>query len=127
MSEGRILIVDDSEIVLEMARGALEGAGFEVLTAMNAMEANEFIFADRRPDLIILDVMLPMLDGDRKAKMLKEDELTRHIPILLISSKPDDDLRVRVKESRCNGYIRKPFTDAVIVEKVRGALAEPRR
>ena len=88
--KAKILIVDDSEIVLEMARDALEEGGFSVITAAGIVEANAFIYAEDKPDLIILDVMLPILDGDKKAKMLKDDELTRHIPILLISSKPED-------------------------------------
>lgn len=118
MVQKRVLVVDDSEIVLDMARQALEEGGFEVVTATSAMEANEYIFCENRPALIILDVMLPMLDGDKKAKMLKENELTRDIPILLLSSKPENELRWLVQESGAEGFLRKPFTKRLMVAKV---------
>ncbi len=120
----KILVVDDSEIVLGMARDALEAAGFAVSTAMIAREVDSHLVGDARPDLIILDVMLPMLDGDRKAKILKDNALTRDIPILLISSKPLDELRFLVKQSGADGYIRKPFTDQQIVTKVQETLRQ---
>jgi CheY-like chemotaxis protein len=123
--KSKILIVDDSEIVLEMAREALEEGGFAVLTATSPVEANSYIFAAEQPDLIILDVMLPVLDGDKKAKMLKEDERTRHIPILLISSKPEEELRRLVRESRADGFIRKPFTSRYMIDTVKETLRQP--
>ena len=124
MVRKRILVVDDSEIVLDMARQALEEGGFEVVTATSAMEANEYIFCENRPALIILDVMLPMLDGDKKAKMLKENELTREIPILLLSSKPAKELHWLVQESGADGFLRKPFTKSLMVAKVEETIRE---
>lgn len=118
----RILVVDDSEIALGMAREALEAGGFEVVTALDAKAADKYIFCDDQPDLIILDVMLPMLDGDKKAKMLKKNELTRHIPILLLSSKPEEELRWLVSESGADGFIRKPFGSRLFVAMVENAL-----
>lgn len=118
MKQKKILVVDDSEIVLAMASDALKEVGFEVVTALSAMEADRCIFSGDRPDLIILDVMLPMLDGDKKAKMLKENELTRDIPILLLSSKPENELIRLVKESGADGFIRKPFTSQLMVSRV---------
>ena len=91
MEKQKILIVDDSELVLAMAKDALEEAGYEVFTSTNGIEANSYIFSKNKPDLIILDVMLPMLDGNKKAKLLREKEFSRQIPILLISSKSEDE------------------------------------
>ena len=124
MVRKRILVVDDSEIVLDMARQALEEGGFEVVTAVSAMEANEYIFCENKPALIIMDVMLPMLDGDKKAKMLKENELTREIPILLLSSKPENELLWLVKESGADGFLRKPFTKELMVARVEETIRE---
>jgi DNA-binding response OmpR family regulator len=118
----KILIIDDSELVLEMARDALEAAGFAVFTSTNGMEANKIIFSQNKPDLIILDVMMPMLDGTEKAKLLKEWDFSRNIPILLISSKPEHELHALVKESNTNGYIHKPFTAQTIVDIVTRTL-----
>ena len=118
MAKQRILIVDDSELVLAMARDALEDAGFEVFTATNGIEANSYIFSPNKPDLIILDVMLPMLDGNKKAKLLKEKDFSRDIPIVLLSSKSEEELQRLVAEAGVDGYIRKPFTNATIIASV---------
>lgn len=124
MVKQKILVVDDSELVLAMATDALEEAGFEVFTATNGIEANSVIFSVNKPDLIILDVMLPMLDGNKKAKLLREKEFSRGIPILLLSSKSEDELRRLTAEACADGYIRKPFTPAGIVARVKEYLAK---
>jgi len=124
MAKRKVLVVDDSEIVLTMARDALVDGGFEVFTASNGIEANRYIFSSEKPDLIILDVMLPMLDGNKKAKMLKEGKHTADIPILLISSKPEDELRRLTDESGADGYIRKPFTNVQMVKMVQETLRQ---
>ena len=118
-----VLVVDDSEIVVAMASDALEQGGFKVITASNAKLADKFIFSESRPDLIILDVMLPILDGDKKAKMLKDNPQTKNIPILLLSSKPADELARLVTDSGADGFIRKPFIARNMVDKVREMLS----
>jgi len=118
-----ILIIDDSELVLAMAKDALEEAGYRVATATNGIEANRFIFSREKPDLIIMDIMMPMLDGNKKAKILKENELSKDIPILLLSSKSDQEMRRLAEESGADGYILKPFTPVEITAKVRRCLA----
>ena len=123
----RVLVIDDSPIALAMAREALEEGGFEVVTALDAKEADTCIYGKNRPDLIILDVMLPMLDGDKKAKMLKGNELTSDIPILLLSSKPEEELGLLVDESGADGFIRKTFGHLQIVAKVEDTLREKAR
>lgn len=114
----RILVVDDSEIVLAKATEALATRGYEVLTALSAAAADTCIYGEIVPDMIILDVMMPMLDGDKKAKLLKSDDLTRNIPILLLSSKNEEELARLTVESGADGYIRKPFTFRELVEKI---------
>lgn len=122
MSKRRILIVDDSELVLAMARDALEDAGFSVMTATNGIEANQYIFSKDRPDLIILDVMLPLLDGNKKAKLLREKDFSREIPIVLLSSKTETELRHMTIDAGADDFIRKPFTPQSIASKVREVL-----
>ena len=118
-----ILIIDDSELVLAMAKDALEDAGYQVETATNGIEANRFIFSRNKPDLIIMDIMMPMLDGNKKAKILKENEMSRDIPILLLSSKTDEEMRRLTEEAGADGYILKPFTAIEITGKVRKCLS----
>jgi DNA-binding response OmpR family regulator len=119
----RVLVVDDSKTVLDMARDALEKNGYEVITVLNAREADIFIFGSEKPDIIIMDVMLPVLDGDKKTRMLKDNEATRGIPILLLSSKPEQELLYLVAESGADGFIRKPFASRQFVTKVEEAMA----
>lgn len=123
MDKQKILIVDDSELTLTMAREALEEEGYEVFTASNGVEANNYIFSRNRLDLIIFDVMLPMLDGDKKAKLMKEKESCKDIPILLISTKSSEELQKLTVETGADGFIHKPFTNAGIVASVREVLA----
>jgi DNA-binding response OmpR family regulator len=119
----KILVIDDSPLVLAMASDALQAAGFEVFTATNGIESNSYIFStNNRPDLIILDIMMPLLDGNKKAKILKEKDFSRDIPILFISSKTEAELAKLVEESGVEGYICKPFTPQGIVSSVKKAL-----
>jgi DNA-binding response OmpR family regulator len=123
MSGKKILVIDDSELVLAMASDALKSAGYEVFTATNGIEANSYIFSTtNRPDLIIIDIMMPLLDGNKKAKILKEKDFSKDIPILFISSKSVAELEKLVEESGADGYICKPFTDQGIVNSVRKVL-----
>lgn len=118
----RILVVDDSEVVLAMASDALKESGFDVVVASSGLEANRYLFRTDRPDIIVMDVMMPLLNGDKTAKLLKSNEFTRNIPILLLSSKPEDELNRLVFESGADGYIRKPFTNSLIVEKIKETM-----
>lgn len=118
----RVLVVDDSEIVLVKAVEALGCCGYEVSTALNADAADVIIYSSSRPDIIILDVMMPVLDGDKKARILKSDDATKGIPILLMSSKPEDELAALASESGADGYLRKPFSSDEMVQKIETTL-----
>jgi len=119
----KILVIDDSPLVLAMASDALQAAGYEVFTATNGIESNSYIFSmNNRPDLIILDIMMPLLDGNKKAKILKDKDFSKDIPILFISSKDEAELAKLVEESGVNGYICKPFTPEGIVKSVSKVL-----
>lgn len=125
--EKSILIIDDSEVVLAMAKDALEAAGYRVQTATNGIEANRYIFSRNRPDLIVMDIMMPMLDGNEKARILKGNEMSRDIPILLLSSKGEAEMQRLTRDAGADGYILKPFTPAEITAKVKRCLAERAR
>ena len=122
MDKQKILVVDDSEVVLAMARDALEEAGYLVFTASDGVEANDYIFSRNKLDLIIFDIMLPFLDGDKKAKLLREKEVGKQIPILFMSSKSEEELARLSAEAGVNGFIHKPFRNDEIVAAVRKFL-----
>lgn len=123
MAVKRIVVIDDSKLVLAVATDALQDAGFEVLATDSGIEANQHIYASKRPDLILIDIMMPLLNGDRKVKLLKERESSRHIPILLMSSKPLEELAAISRESGANGYLHKPFDAQMLVRKVQEVLS----
>lgn len=124
MAAKRCLIIDDSPLVLAMAGDALTSAGYDVVTADFGMEANKYIYGDPPPDIILIDVMMPMLSGDQKVRLLKQRESSRTIPVLLISSKSDSELQALVASSGADGYLRKPFDATTLVRSVRLALHE---
>jgi CheY-like chemotaxis protein len=119
----RIVVIDDSKLVLAVVSDALQGAGFEVMATDSGIEANQHIYASKRPDLILIDIMMPLLNGDRKVKLLKERESSRHIPILLMSSKPLEELVAICRESGADGYLQKPFDGPTLVRKVQELLS----
>ena len=123
MSTKRVVVIDDSKLVLAVATDVLEGAGYEVFTADSGIEANRHIYSSRRPDLILIDVMMPMLNGDRKVRLLKERESSRNIPILLMSTKPREELEMLARTSGADGYVLKPFNDASLIQQVERVLA----
>ena len=118
----KILVVDDSEVVLAMVSDALTEGGFDVVVATSLLEANSHLFRSKKPDAIVMDVMMPMLNGDKTASLLKNNKVTNHIPILLLSFKSEDELSRLIRESGADGFIRKPFTNRLLVEKINDAI-----
>lgn len=121
----RILIVDDSELVLTMARDALEKEGYEVHTAYSGIEANRIIFAPgKKPDLILLDIMMPMLNGDKVYEFFKRSEFSRDIPVAIFSSKDEEELKSLARKTGACGYIKKPFNPLELAIEVRKFLGD---
>ena len=114
----RILIIDDDKVTLAMACDMLEEAGFEVQTAASALEANRHIYGPLRPDLILLDVVMPLLSGDRKIQFLKEREASKDIPVIRISSKSRAELKDIARASGADGFVTKPFDRRLLVQAI---------
>jgi len=116
-----ILLVEDEPDILEMIRYNLERAGFAVLAAEDGEKGLELARA-RLPDLIILDLMLPRMDGLDVCKSLRGDVPTREIPILMLTAKKDDVDRVVGLELGADDYVVKPFVPRELVLRVRAIL-----
>lgn len=108
MTMGRILIIDDNPANLKLARVLLEGDGYEIRTATSAEDAMMRL-ETYRPDLILMDIQLPGIDGLELTRRLKRDEKTRDIVIVALTAyaMKGDDLKAR--EAGCDGYITKPI------------------
>jgi len=104
----RILVVDDEPFIVETLRFALEKAGYVCLVAYDGEEALR-IAREENPDLIVLDIMLPKLNGFQVCRMLKFDERYRHIPIVMLTARAQERDRLLGKETGADDYLTKPF------------------
>lgn len=118
----RILLVDDSTTVLMFERIMLSGQGFELDTAANGAEALEKIAATP-PDLVLLDVNLPGIDGLEICRRLKSDDHTRGIPIIMVTAMGESACIERAFAAGCDDYVTKPMDKLQLLHKVRSHLA----
>jgi DNA-binding response OmpR family regulator len=114
----RVLIVDDEPAIVRLVRDYLERAGFEVLTASNGEVALE-VFARGRPDLVILDLTLPRLDGLDVARAMRR---AGDVPIIMLTARAEEADRVAGLELGADDYVTKPFSAREIVARVRAVL-----
>ena len=125
-AEGRVLIVDDETAIRLICRLNLRSAGFETLEASDGASAIALARAER-PDLILLDIMLPELDGWHVAEELAADDETREIPIVFLSARSESGDQVRGHGTGGVGYITKPFDPLAMTRTVRDVLDGVRR
>jgi len=121
MNPKKILVVDDEVDLVETVRFPLEMEGFDVLVSYNGEDALNQARKEK-PDLIILDLMLPKLDGYKVCRLLKFDERYKHIPILMLTAKTQEKDKVLGKETGADEYITKPFEMDYLMEKVKAYL-----
>lgn len=117
-----ILIVDDEPDIVETIRFLVESEGFASLIAYDGEEALK-IAKESRPDLIILDVMLPKINGYKVSRLLKFDAKYKDIPILMVTARTQEEDRLIGEETGANEYITKPFDIESILEKINTYLA----
>jgi twitching motility two-component system response regulator PilG len=118
MPTGRkILIVDDSATVRKLISSKLEKSGHEVVSAVDGIDALEKI-KEFLPDLILLDIMMPQLDGYQVCKLIRSNELTKDVPIVMISGKDGFFDKVRGRMAGTTGYITKPFGPETLMKAV---------
>ncbi|ARS52455.1 phosphate regulon transcriptional regulator PhoB [Kushneria konosiri] len=116
-----VLIVDDEAPIREMIAMALEMADFRILEAEDARSAHELV-VDERPDLILLDWMLPGVSGIDLARRLKREPTTRDIPIVLLTARSEEDNKVQGLESGADDYITKPFSPRELIARLKAVL-----
>jgi diguanylate cyclase (GGDEF)-like protein len=116
-----ILVADDEPINRSLIQRRLERAGYRVLTAENGREAVEKTLA-AMPDLVILDVMMPVMDGLEACRHIKDDETTRDIPIIFLSARDETEVKVSGLSLGANDYISKPFRAEELLARVDVAM-----
>jgi len=105
----KVMVIDDSKTIRRTAETLLKKAGCEVLTAVDGFAALSAI-ADNHPDLIFVDIMMPRLDGYQTCALIKNNELFRNIPVIMLSSKDGLFDRARGRIVGSEQYLTKPFT-----------------
>ena len=117
MSAKRILICDDDPVILRLLQVNLELEGYEVLQAHHGEEALEIASAEH-PDLVILDIMMPRLDGYQTAERLKASDDTKEIPVVFVSAKAQQSDIEKGKSYGVADYLTKPFDPTDLLEIV---------
>lgn len=126
MSKETILIVDDEEDIIELIKYNLKNEGYSILTALSGEHAMKMA-KQFSPDLIVLDLMLPGIDGLEVTKYLRNDERTQDIPIVMLTAKGEETDIVTGLELGANDYISKPFSPKVLVARIRAILRRRRK
>ena len=121
MAHEKILVVDDEEDIQELVRYNLERNGYEVSCVSSGEEAIEGI-KSFKPDLVVLDLMLPGIDGFEVCKILKSDPKTERLPIVMLTAKGEESDVVTGLELGAEDYIVKPFSPQVLLARVRTVL-----
>ena len=116
-----ILVADDEPVNRELMKRWLEREGYHVLMARNGAEALALARASA-PDLVIMDVMMPEMDGLQACLLIKEDELTRDIPVIFLSARDETEMKVNGLSLGADDYISKPFETEELLARVRVAL-----
>src|SRR3974377_2404945 len=121
MGGKRILLIEDNAVNRRLAQFLLKSQGYEVWEVSSAPEAFESL-KQKQPDLILMDIQLPGMDGLAATKKLKADPATRNIPILVVTSYAMKGDEAKAFEAGCSGYVTKPIDKTVFLEAVAKAL-----
>lgn len=114
----KILAVDDEKNIVKLVQAVLERHGFQVITAYDGKEALQKI-ASEHPDLVILDVMMPYMDGFEVLQTMRRNAVTREIPVIMLTAKSQDQDVFRGWQSGVDLYLTKPFNPTELVSFVR--------
>ncbi|NOY80609.1 MAG: response regulator transcription factor [Kiritimatiellaeota bacterium] len=126
MKKPTILVVDDERDIRDLVSYHLTRSGFMVVTAADGERALEVV-RETVPDLIVLDLMLPGMDGLDVCRLLRRDPRTSHVPVVMLTARDDETDVVTGLELGANDYVAKPFSPRILVARVRAALRSAHR
>jgi CheY-like chemotaxis protein len=123
MTRKKILLVDDAGTSLLMGQMILSRGDYDFVTAKDGQEAVEKAAAER-PDLILMDVLMPRMDGFEACKKIRSNDETKGIPIIMVTTRGETKSIEKGFESGCNDYVTKPINSAELLAKVKICLGE---
>jgi CheY-like chemotaxis protein len=126
MAGEKVLVVDDQADMLELLEASFSMRGYEVVSARNGQEALAMVYQEQ-PDVVLLDIMMPVFDGYEICRILKNNEKTKHIPIIFMTAKAQKDDIERGFELRADGYVVKPFEPLELTDFTEKILAKFRQ
>ncbi len=121
MPRHKILIVDDEPDIVETLSFMLQARNFDVVTASDGLEALSKVKSEH-PDLVLLDIMMPGMDGYDVCVKLKTDKETKNIPVVMLTARGENEAVIRAHKSGANDYIVKPFTLPTLINKLNKLL-----
>ena len=122
MDRKKILIVEDEESLLKLESILLTSKGYEVRGVTNGQAALDVLQEDP-PDLVLLDIMLPEIDGFEVCRRIKNDDATSHIPVIMLTAKKSRDDMAHGEDVGADWYITKPFKSAMVIQTIQRFLA----
>lgn len=122
MTKQKVLIVDDSDLVLEIYKNALESAGFEVITR-NTPFGTASLISSEKPNLVLLDIFMPALSGDKLVELVRKDKNIQNTKLLLFSDRPVDELKSVSATCGADGFIQKTRDHMDVVRKVQSWIS----
>lgn len=123
MAKKKILVVEDEESLLKLESILLTSRGYDVRGVSNGQAALDAI-AEEKPDLILLDIMLPEIDGFEVCRRVKADAATRDIPVVMLTAKKTRDDMARGEKAGADWYITKPFKSAMVIDTIQRFLVK---
>ncbi len=123
MDRKKILLVDDSSTVLLMEKMILSKSEYDVVTARDGVEGVEKA-RNERPDLILMDVVMPRMDGFEAVRKLREDDATKAIPVIMVTTRGELQSVETGYASGCSDYVTKPINGLELLTKVRSCLGQ---
>jgi two-component system, cell cycle response regulator DivK len=121
MTGNRILVVEDNERNLKLVRDVLQYAGYDVIAASSG-EQGVALAREQMPDLVLMDLQLPEMDGTEALRRLRDDPLTRAIPVVAVTAFAMKDDRERALDAGFDSYLEKPISVRNLPDQVRGFL-----
>jgi two-component system alkaline phosphatase synthesis response regulator PhoP len=121
MSKGIVLVIDDEKDLIELVRYNLENEGFSVISAVDG-ESGLLLAANKKPDVVVVDLMLPGIDGFEVCRCLRAESATSRLPIIMLTAKTSDSDRIVGLELGADDYVTKPFNPRELTARIKAIL-----